>query len=211
MLNSGFLAILLPIGPPIACICDDACYSYEVSAALTGCCSCPSMFFTPSGASSCSYTLSSWLWSFLTTSKHVPGAQIFNDFVNDFGLIFSVIVIFFFFSSENNPMKRGDHRCHHHSLPLLRFLKRNCVLMTTGQFKVPAPFLAFWARMWLCFQVSLTLWWHWTQLTGPSVVQCSFSLISAPSLHLCTTLPTSSELRQNPTIWFNALHEGFSA
>lgn len=105
MLNSDFLAILLPIGPPIACICDDACYSYEVSAALTGCCSCPSMFFTPSGASSCSYTLSSWLWSFLTTSKYVPGAQIFNDFVNDFGLIFSVIVIFFSFLPKITPWK----------------------------------------------------------------------------------------------------------
>lgn len=145
VLNSGFLVILLPTGPPIACICDDACWSSEVSAALTGCCSGLSMFFTPSGAPSCSYTLSSWLWpfllfhsSFLMTSKHVPGALVFNDFVNDFGLIFSVIVIFFF-STKNNPLKRGDHKCHHHSLPLLRFLKRNCVLRTPGQFKVPAP------------------------------------------------------------------------
>ena len=58
--------------------------------------------------------------------------QIFSDFVNDFGLIFSVIVTFFF-SSKNNPLKKGDHKCQHHSLPLLRFLKRNCVLVIKTQ------------------------------------------------------------------------------
>lgn len=43
-------------------------------------------------------------------------------------------------------------------------------------------------------------------IVDQSICCAVLSLSPAFSLHLRTTLPTSFELRQNPTIWFNSLH-----